>query len=440
MRVAVTGGSGQLGSLVLRRLADERSITEIVSIDLQPPLVASSKIQDRRIDIRDAKLGEHFKGCDVLVHLAFVVGKRGGREEQDSVNVAGSENVFRQALAVGVRRILYSSSVAQYGVVPTLPVPVTEDTLRTRQPEFWYACAKHDVERRLDELERAHADLRLVRFRPAILVGKRMEHQFGALLRKRLLPDSASLPLVWDEDVADAFILGLRTGARGAYNLASDDPLAPRELARVSGMRTLKIPMGAVRATEKILAALHLMKPIDPGWNLSANTRLVYSSEKAKRELGWKPKCPAARDVLKRYVDTVPRKLDWRVSALTRVINRSTPAPEELGGMESVVHLDLSGPNGGDLTLRAQGGHLRLTEGAPRPADATVSMRDTTLLDLLSGKLDFAGAQLEGKVGFDGEGHADLLLGGVIETFRAAGKLGGVRGASARLLARRMAS
>jgi UDP-glucose 4-epimerase len=437
MRVAVTGGSGQLGGLVLRRLADERSISEIVAIDLRPPLTASTKIQDVRCDIRDPNLGQHFKGCDVLVHLAFVVGKRGAREEQDSVNVAGSENVFRQAIAAGVRRILYSSSVAQYGVVPGLPVPVREETLRTRQPEFWYACAKHDVERRLDELERAHADLRLVRFRPAILVGKRMEHQFGALLRKRLLPDSASLPLVWDEDVADAFVLALRTGARGAYNLASDDALAPRDLARVSGMRTLKIPMGAVRAGEKLLTALRLLKVMDPGWNLTANTRLVYSSEKAKRELGWKPKCPAARDVLKRYLDTVPRKLDRRISALAKVINRSTLPFQDL---ESVVHLDLSGPGGGDFTLHAQGGRLRMSEGAPRPADATVTLRDLTLLDLLSGKLDLAGAQAEGKIRIDGEEPAGALLGIVIQAFQAAGKQGGVRGVSARMLARRMAS
>jgi UDP-glucose 4-epimerase len=440
MRVAVTGGSGQLGGLVLRRLADERSIKEIVAIDLRPPLVASSKITDLRMDVRDPGIGERLKGCDVLVHLAFMVAKRGKREEQDSVNVGGSENVFRSAIGAGVRRILYSSSVAQYGVVPTLPVPITEDTLRTRQPDFWYASAKHDVERRLDELERAHPDLRLVRFRPAILIGRRMEHQLGALLRRGLIPDAGALPVVWDEDVADAFILALRTGARGAYNLAADDPLPARELARASGLRTLRVPLGAMRAAEKVMTSLRLVKPADPGWNLPVKTKLVYSSEKAKRELGWKPKCPRARDVLQRYVDLVPRKLDRRLLVLARVINRSAPGREDLRGMKTVLHLELTGRNGGDLTLRAHEGRLRMKKGAPRPPDATATLRASTLLDLLAGRLDFAGAQLEGKVRIDGQGHAGLILGGVIEGFRAAGREPGFRGGSARMLSRWMAS
>jgi UDP-glucose 4-epimerase len=439
MRVAVTGGSGQLGSLVLRRLADERSIKSIVAVDLRPPLVASSKIEDWRIDIRDENLAERLKGCDVLIHLAFLVAKRGKREEQDSVNVKGSENVFRQAISAGIRRILYSSSVAQYGVVPTLPNPVVEDTLRTRQPDFWYACAKHDVERRLDELERAHTDLRVARFRPAILIGRRMENLLGTLLRKGLVPDSGSLPVVWDEDVADAFILALRTGARGAYNLSADDQQSPRDLAKAAGMRVPKISVGMVRAAENLLTALHLIKPGDPGWTMPVKTKLVYSSEKAKRELGWKPKYPAARDVLKHYVAVAPRKLDRRVSVLARAVNRSAPAREDLRGLEATVHLDLTGPNGGDLTLRTQGGKLRMSKGAPRPADATITLRADTLLDLLSGKLDFAGAQLEGKVRLDGQGHAGLLLGGVIEGFRAAARQTGARGASARMLSRWMA-
>ena len=439
MRIAVTGGSGQLGSLVLRRLADERSIKSIVAIDLQPPLIASSKIEDWRVDIRDEKLADRLQGCDVLVHLAFLVARRGKREEQDSVNVKGSENVFRQAIAAGVRRILYSSSVAQYGVVPTLPDPVVEETLRTRQPEFWYACAKHDVERRLDELERAHPDLRVARFRPAILIGRRMENVLGTLLRKGLVPDSGSLPVVWDEDVADAFILALRTGARGAYNLAADEQQPPRELARAAGLKVPKISVGMVRAADNFLTALHVLEPGDPGWTMPVKTKLVYSSEKAKQELGWKPKYPTARDVLKHYVDVAPRKLDRRVAVLARVVNGSPPAREDLRGMESIVHLDLTGPNGGDLTLRTHGGKLRISRGAPRPTNATITLRANTLLDLLAGKLDFAGAQLDGRVRLDGQGHAGLLLGGVIEGFRAAARQGGARGGVARMLSRWMA-
>jgi UDP-glucose 4-epimerase len=79
VRVAVTGGSGQLGTLVLRRLADERAVREIVALDLQPPLIVSGKLRDVRADVRDPAIGEHLRGCDALIHLAFLVAKRGDR-------------------------------------------------------------------------------------------------------------------------------------------------------------------------------------------------------------------------------------------------------------------------------------------------------------------------------------------------------------------------
>jgi nucleoside-diphosphate-sugar epimerase len=436
MRVAITGGSGQLGTLVLRRLAEERSITEIIALDLRPPMVASPKIQDWRADIRDPEIREHFKGCDVLIHLAFLVAKRGKREEQDSINVTGSENVFKTALAAGVRRILYSSSVAQYGVVPTLPVPVTEDTLRTRQPDFWYAAAKHDVERRLDELERAYPDLRLTRFRPAILIGQRIENQLGTLLRRRLLPDSPGLPVVWDEDVADAFLLALRTGARGAYNLAADDPRPSKELAKSMPLRVLRFGPAILGAAEKVLSAMRFFKPADPGWTQKRDFKLVYSSAKAREELGWKPVAPTARDVFKRFLDRAPQKLDSRIGVFGRVVNRSAPPRDDLKGVQQALHVELWGPNGGDLTVRAQNGRLHVSHGVPRPPDATATLRAATLLDLLAGRLDPAAAQLSGKVQIEGQPEAAVLLGAAIDGFRSAAE----RGASARLLARWMAS
>ncbi|MFL5362857.1 MAG: NAD-dependent epimerase/dehydratase family protein [Myxococcales bacterium] len=226
MRVAVTGGAGQLGTLVLRRLCADRTVNEVRSLDLRPPLAASPKLKTILADVRDPDFARYLEACDVLVHLAFLVAKRGRREIQDDVNVEGSKNVVRAALHAGVRRIVYASSIAAYGVVAGHPEPIVESTPRIRQPSFWYACAKYDVESFLDEVEAAHPEVAVVRFRPAILLGRRMEHALGAAFRRGVLPDSGvvPLPLVWDEDVADAFVLGVKSEARGAFNLAADDP------------------------------------------------------------------------------------------------------------------------------------------------------------------------------------------------------------------------
>jgi nucleoside-diphosphate-sugar epimerase/putative sterol carrier protein len=437
VRVAVTGGSGQLGTLVLRRLADDRAVKQIVALDLRPPLIVSGKLRDVRADVRDPAIADHLRGSDVLIHLAFLVAKRGARHLQDSVNVGGSANVFRAALAAGVRRFLYASSVAAYGVVPGLPVPVVEQTPRTRQPDFWYACAKYDVEADLDALEREHSDLSVTRFRPAILVGRRMEHQLGAALRRGWVPDGGAMPLVWDEDAADAFLLALKSGARGAFNLAADEPLPAADLAEAAGMR--RLPRAPVRAIERAVTALRILPPLDPGWFDTQDVRLVYSSERARRELGWRPRFATAREVIQAYTAQVPRKLDRRIAVWARVVDgasRAQPPRPELKGYDATLHLDLTGPAGGDFTLRVADGRVRLRRGAPRPADASVTMKSATLLDLLAGRSDLAAAQLTGRIRIDGQGHAGLVLGGLVGGFRAAGKQPGWRGWSARKLTR----
>jgi putative sterol carrier protein len=139
----------------------------------------------------------------------------------------------------------------------------------------------------------------------------------------------------------------------------------------------------------------------------------------------------------------VPARVDRRIAVWARVVDRasrSEPPRPELAGYDATVHLDLTGPGGGDFTIRAAGGRVRLTAGAPRPAQAAVVLKASLLLDLLAGRADFAGAQLTGRIRTDGQGLAGLLVGGLIGSFRAAGSERGLRGMSARGLQRWIAS
>jgi len=448
MRVAVTGGAGQLGTLVLRRLCADRTIADVRSLDLRPPLAVSPKLNAIQADVRDPGFARHLEGCDVLVHLAFLVAKRGKREMQVEVNVEGSKNVFRAALQAGVRRIVYASSVAAYGVVAGHPEPLVETSPRIRQPSFWYASAKYDVESFLDEVEAAHPEVAMVRFRPVILLGRRMDHVLGTALRRGILPDSGTIPLpvVWDEDVADAFVLAVKSEtARGAFNLAADEPLPSRQLARAAGLRTVTVPKffrKTLAGVDALAARLGLVPPMDPGWLGGGEARMIVSGEKARRELGWKPRCAKAVEVVKRQVETVPRKLDRRLSLLFRAVDRASrrePPRPDLAGYETTIHLELSGPDGGDVTLRANGGRLSVRKGAPRPADGAVFLPARLLLDLLTRKADFASAQLTGRIRTEGQGLASMVVGGMIGGFLAATKTPGFAGRAARALQRWMA-
>jgi len=56
------------------------------------------------------------------------------------------------------------------------------------------------------------------------------------------------------------------------------------------------------------------------------------------------------------------------------------------------------------------------------------------LLDLLTGKSDFASAQLTGRIRTEGQGLASLLVGGMIGGFLAAARAPGLAGRTARAL------
>src|SRR5690606_14367440 len=108
------------------RLAEDPAIEEIRVLDLQPHCVAGSNVKFVKADITDPDFARHLEGCDALVHLAFIVVSNPGADVFFRVNVEGSKNVFESAVRAGIKTIIYSSSIAAYGVGGEHPKPITE--------------------------------------------------------------------------------------------------------------------------------------------------------------------------------------------------------------------------------------------------------------------------------------------------------------------------
>src|SRR5688500_8370485 len=117
LTVAVTGPTGAIGKSLVTQLDRDPRITKILGMARRPfdPADAGwSKVEYRQGDILDrAAVDELVSEVDVVVHLAFII--LGSEDEAREVNLQGSRNVFEASFAAGVRRLLYTSSVAAYG-------------------------------------------------------------------------------------------------------------------------------------------------------------------------------------------------------------------------------------------------------------------------------------------------------------------------------------
>lgn len=447
MKIAVTGASGQLGTVVLRRLAADRAIKSIVALDLRPPMVASPKVQFVPCDVRDASIGAHFTGCHAVVHLAFVVTASMPRERMDSINVGGSRNVFENAVRQGVRHILYASSVAAYGVTEGHPDSIVEDAPRKNVRDFAYSSNKYEVEAFLDNFERAHPKTIVTRIRPVVLIGTHIEHQLGDALRRRLLVEVSPTPppIVWDEDVADAFHLALKKGIGGAFNISSDEPLSTAEMAGEVGFRVVKIPPAVALSAVKLasfLSKLGMGKSIDSAWVRASDVCMQFSTEKAKRVLGWNPRCKTSRDVIRTFVEQAPHAPDLRIAIFLRLADRAArnvEPPEDAKRMFAKVHLCLQGAGGADWTMEVNAGRIAIRPGIPRPPDSVITLKASHFLELMAGKADFGSSQLTGRVRVEGEPRAGMILGAMVQLFRQETMRKGPRGIATRRMAHRFA-
>ncbi|WP_378148120.1 hypothetical protein ACFJGV_07885 [Cnuibacter sp. UC19_7] len=180
-----------------------------------------------------------------------------------------------------------------------------------------YAKHKAMNERQLDRFEEAHPETTVTRIRPGLVFQRDASAEIAGLFLGTLVPmrlvGSLRLPVlplptslvsqaIHASDVASAFALVVEQGAGGAFNLAGEPVLGPREVARgVAGARPVPFRREVLRAIVWATWKLRL-HATDPGWIDLATAVPLMSTERARRELGWAPRVTST-DALAEIMD-----------------------------------------------------------------------------------------------------------------------------------------
>ena len=307
MNVFVTGGAGYIGSVCVEELLDAGHVVTVFdnlseghrsAVDPRAKFIRGD-LGDRDLVARalvDAQ-------AEAVIHFAAhaLVGEsmqNPGKYFRN--NVANGLNLLDAAVAGRVRKFVFSSTCATYGVPEKMPM----DESLAQRPVNPYGESKLMFEKMLMWYQQLHG-LEFVAFRYFNAAGASRKFGEHHRIETHLIPNVLKVALgqkpqceifgtdyptpdgtcirdyIHIVDLAQAHILALTPGRAGFFNLGNGAGYSVREVIqaceRISGQ-----PIKAVEQPRR---------PGDP-------PRLVAAADKALAELNWRPKFPQLDDIV----------------------------------------------------------------------------------------------------------------------------------------------
>ena len=316
MNVLVTGGAGFLGQHLVAALQQRGDAVRV----FDRPSPNMDRLEQQGVesyygDIREpSSLTQAIEGTDAVFHLAAMSAVWAPMDEYYAVNVKGTENVCKAALAAGVERLIHISSWTVYGM--GIKQPAAEDFPLTPLNEP-YSVTKALGDRLVQRMIVEDA-LPATIIRPDTIFGPgdsvhvgRMSDRLRA--RRSIIVGWGrnAMPFVYVSDIVQGLLLALdRPEAVGqAYNIGNDQPLTQAQLLRAIAEEIgapppiVRVPYSALYATAYLAERTALLtrsrrKPILTRLGVAifgADNR--HAIDKARRELGYSPAVPVREGI-----------------------------------------------------------------------------------------------------------------------------------------------
>jgi hypothetical protein len=179
----------------------------------------------------------------------------------------------------------------------------------------------------------------------------------------------------------------------------------------------LPIPAASLRLVD--LAYRARLIDVEPTWfRFCVHYPIVVSSDKLRRELGWKPRYPTTESVLRALASAPSRPTRVLFGLLETVtkLRGSLNGAENVGMegvlMEGVLNVVLTGDHPSSWHFWSRNRSVGIGRGTDPAARATVTLDEQDFVRLVSGELAWETATMLGKVRFSGDGEFTLMAGG----------------------------
>lgn len=325
MKTLVTGATGFVGSAVAHALMNAgRDVRVIVRPTSPRENLADLDVEVCEGDLNDpASLRAALDGCEQLFHVAadYRLWARDPRQIYQS-NVDGTINIMDAAHQAGVRKIVYTSSVATLGLKQDGSAADERTPTSIEKMVGPYKRSKYIAEQEVIKRSR-ESGLPVVIVNPSAPIGPRDRKPTPT---GRMILDAAAgrmaayvdtgLNVVHVDDVAQGHLLAAERGEIGERYILGERNMHLKEIltliTEVADQKPprIKLPHAAVMPVAWASEAIARLTGIEPrvtvdGVRLARKT-MYFSSQKAIDELGYRPRAvrQAVEDAVRFFRET----------------------------------------------------------------------------------------------------------------------------------------
>jgi dihydroflavonol-4-reductase len=305
MTVLVTGGAGFIGTRLVEALLANGEQVRVLDLEAHEAALPGDLGADLVVgDMLDREaVGAALDGCQRVFHVAALFAMwQPDRGAYYRVNVDGTRSVLETALAMGVRRVVHTSSAVTIG--EARDQPGHEETTHRG-----YFLSDYERSKCLGEqvaFDVCQHGLPLVVLNPTTVYGPgQTTHMTGALARflNGRLPAvvDAKLNFAYIDDVVDGHLCALERGEVGRRYIMGGQNASLVEFlslgAEIAGVsaRPRAVPGSLVKTAARALDALSRVTRRRPlvsiGEAKTASHSFMFDTSKAREELGleWTP-------------------------------------------------------------------------------------------------------------------------------------------------------